>query len=119
MKYSIHLFLLLLVTQVSAQDKPLPYHEIPNYPEAFTAGNVAARVIDGLGFRFYWATEGLRPEDLSFKPNAQARTTLETAEHIYEMSIIILNSTTKTRPMFQVRIRNCLFLKCVGSRLKT
>lgn len=96
MQYSFGLLLLLMVVKVSAQDKTLPYYEIPKYPETFTAGNVAARVIDGLGFRFYWATEGLRPEDLSFKPNTQARTTLETVEHIYEMSMIILNSTTNT-----------------------
>ena len=96
MKYFLNAFLVLLVMQLSAQDKTLPYYEIPNYPETFTAGNVAARVIDGLGFRFYWATEGLRPEDLAFKPNAEARTCLETVEHIYEMSIIVLNSTTKS-----------------------
>jgi len=73
----------------------LPYREIPAYPEKFTAGNVAARVVDGLGFRYYWATEGLRPEDLTFQANKDGRTTLETVTHIYELSLTIVNATRK------------------------
>ena len=93
--------LLLLVAiivscQLRAQDKTLPYYEIPAAAENFTAGSVASRMIDGLGFRFYWATEGLRAEDLSFKPSESARTSEETIQHIYEMSRIIVNSTTNT-----------------------
>jgi hypothetical protein len=71
----------------------LPYREIPDYPATFTAGTVAARVVDGLGFRYYWATEGLRPEDLAFQPNKDGRTTLETIQHIYELTLSIANST--------------------------
>jgi len=79
-----------------AQDKSLPYDEIPAYPQSYYAGAVASRMIDGLGFRYYWATEGLRSQDLVFKPSTDARTTEETLAHIYEMSILILNATTKT-----------------------
>ncbi|MBS1505364.1 MAG: hypothetical protein JSS79_01850 [Bacteroidetes bacterium] len=73
----------------------LPYAEIPALPEKFSAGTVAARVIDGLGFRYYWATDGLRKEDLAFKPNADARTTEETLAHVYEMSFLVVNATLK------------------------
>ena len=73
----------------------LPYYQIPDYPEEYTATTVAARVIDGLGFRYYWATEGLREEDLNFQPNEDARTTRETLDHIYGMSWTILNATMK------------------------
>ena len=97
-------FLLLfffLATGINAQDEimknanaesDLPYYQIPPYPETYTAGTVAARLIDGLGFRYYWATEGLRPEDLQFRPNEAARTTEETLDHIYELSILIVNA---------------------------
>ena len=34
----------------------LPYYQIPEYPAEFTAETVAARMIDGLGFRYRWAT---------------------------------------------------------------
>ena len=69
----------------------LPFYEIPDYPESFTATTVAARMIEGLGFRYYWGTEGLRDEDLSFKPSEEGRTTLETLEHIHGLSTTIVN----------------------------
>ncbi len=68
----------------------LPYAEIPDYPAAYSAETVTARLIDGLGFRYYWATEGLRQEDLDFKPSDEARTSLETLEHIYGLSRTIV-----------------------------
>ncbi len=71
----------------------LPYSEVPDYPEAYTAGTVAARMIDGLGFRYYWATDSLRELDLNYKPSVDARTCMETLEHIYGMSTMILNAT--------------------------
>jgi hypothetical protein len=79
---------------VSAQE--LPYREIPVAPANYTAGGVAARLVDGLGFRFYWATDGLRAEDLAFKPGPNTRTSEETIAHIYGMSFMILNATKKT-----------------------
>lgn len=82
-------------SQQSSNGDTLPYYEIPPYPEKYTAGTVAARVVDGLGFRYYWATEGLRDEDLSFKPNEEARTILETIEHIYGLSLVVVNATTQ------------------------
>ena len=39
------------------------YHRIPGYPDHLSSTAVLARMLDGLGFRFYWATEGLRLED--------------------------------------------------------
>ena len=56
---------------------------------------MVARLLDGLGFRYYWATEGLRPEDLSFKPSESGRTTLETIDHIAGLSNFVLNSALK------------------------
>ena len=84
---------LLISTSIIAQsDMKLPYDEIPAYPDKYTAETVVARMIDGLGFRYYWATEGLRPEDLSFKPSAEARTTEETIDHIYGLTKVIVNA---------------------------
>lgn len=89
------LFIVVLMN-VSAQiDSNLPYYQIPDYPEKYTAETTAARMIDGLGFRYYWGTEGLRPEDLSFKPSKDGRTTAETIDHIYGLSLVILNATLK------------------------
>jgi hypothetical protein len=96
MKNILFLFVIIISFELHAQDKTLPYYEISAAAENFTAGSVASRMIDGLGFRFYWATEGLRTEDLNFKPSVDARTSEETIQHIYEMSRIIVNSTTNT-----------------------
>ena len=83
-----------MYTNLHAQDK-LPYHQIPEYPESYTAGAVAARMIDGLGFRYYWATEGLRPNDLNYKPSESGRMTKETIDHIYGLSRVVVNAATK------------------------
>ena len=96
MKVFIAISLMLSFVSMNAQDtseEKLPYYEIPDYPETFTAGTVAARLVDGLGFRYYWATEGLREEDLSYKPSPEGRTTGETIDHIYGLSKVIVNST--------------------------
>lgn len=89
----VALVFILGYTSITAQEKDLPYYEIPEAPEQFTPGTVAARMIDGLGFRYYWATEGLREEDLSYRPNEDARATQETIDHIFGLSEVIVNAT--------------------------
>ena len=79
-------------TTTSMQEK-LPYEEIGDSPETYTSATVAARMIDGLGYRYYWATEGLREEDLNFKPSDDARTTMETIFHLYGLSGTIVNAS--------------------------
>jgi len=66
----------------------LPYFQIPDYPESYSAYTVAARVIDGLGFRYYWATEGLTEKDLVYRPSEEARSMLETIDHIQNLGIL-------------------------------
>ena len=77
---------------MAQSEEPLPFYEIPDYPETYTAGTVAARMMDGLGFRYYWATEGLTKNDLAEKASASGRTSGETIEHIYGLSKFIRNS---------------------------
>lgn len=71
----------------------LPYYELPEASEKYTAGTVAARMVDALGFRFYWATFELGEKDLENRPNKDARNLLETVDHIMGLSETILNST--------------------------
>ena len=75
-----------------SNESELPYRTIPDYPGSYTPENVAARMIDGLGFRYYWATEGLRQEDLDFRPSEEARSSFETLIHIYGLSRVIRNA---------------------------
>ncbi|WP_282123965.1 hypothetical protein [Algibacter mikhailovii] len=94
MKKSILIFFLLITTIVMAQVKTndLPFYEIPASPEVYTSQTVAARMIDGLGFRYYWATEGLTEKDLAHKASESGRTSAETIEHLYGLSKFIRNS---------------------------
>lgn len=95
MKKTIYIFTILISTALFSQNETsdIPYYEIPAYSDTYTAGTVAARQVDALGFRFYWASEGLTEKDLIYKPNDSVRTTGETVNHIYDLSIIILNAT--------------------------
>ncbi len=79
---------------MNAQEK-LPYYEISEASETYTAGTVAARLVDGLGFRYYWASEGLKEADLVYKITDDSRSTEETIEHIYGLSKTIVNATLK------------------------
>ena len=72
-----------------------PYYEIPDYPAEFTAGTMASRMVDALGFRYYWASDSLTQKDLAYKSNAEGRSSVETLRHIYDLSKIIVNSTLK------------------------
>jgi len=94
MKYLFLVAFSFLMTDLSAQQESstLPYRTIPDAPEEYTNGAVIARLIDGLGYRFYWATEGLTDKDLDYKPSEDSRTTRETTDHIYGLSIAILNA---------------------------
>ena len=94
-KFTLLLTLLLAFTIEAQKKNDLPYYEIPNHPETYTASNVAARMVDGLGFRYYWSTEGLRAEDLNYKPSESGRTCEETIDHIYGLSTFILASISK------------------------
>ena len=97
MKAITLLFVLIVTTLTMAQnEEKLPYYEIPEHAERYTAGTVASRMVDGLGFRYYWATEGLRPEDLIYKASATGRTTNQTIDHIYGLSSFILNAISES-----------------------
>jgi uncharacterized damage-inducible protein DinB len=82
----------ILIFNVHAQDMNIPYEQIPEAPSDYTTGNVIGRMIDGLGYRYHWATKNLTKSDLSYKASEEGRTVLETLQHIYGMSEMILES---------------------------
>ena len=89
------LILVQIMNGQQSAEEPIPYKEIPAYPDSYTAGSVVSRMIDGLGFRYYWATNGLDEEDLAYKPSESNRTIEETIDHIYGLSRTIYNSAIK------------------------
>jgi hypothetical protein len=94
MNKAFNFFAAFLFT-MTATGQMLPYAIIPEQPIEYTAATVTARMIDGLGFRFYWATEGLSEQDYKFKPGDDARTIGETISHIYGLTNMIKYASLK------------------------
>ncbi|MFT6322228.1 MAG: hypothetical protein ACJAT4_003163 [Granulosicoccus sp.] len=101
---AVLIFSLLIFSNIMAQDEvkemskeemAIPYYEIPAAPENYDAAGVTARMIDGLGFRFYWASKDLTETDLEYQASETSRTTLETLEHVYGLSKTILNGISQ------------------------
>ncbi|MFT4986540.1 MAG: hypothetical protein ACI81Y_002215 [Glaciecola sp.] len=69
-----------------------PYAEIPAAPANYNAANATARSIDGLGYRFYWATDELTDNELDFEPGNENRTPREVMDHFVGLSETILNT---------------------------
>ncbi|MCW8131390.1 MAG: hypothetical protein KIS92_13660 [Planctomycetota bacterium] len=61
----------------------LPFREIPEAPAQVTGAAVLARMVEGLAFRYRWATEDLRESDAAFKPCESSMSLLELQKHIY------------------------------------
>ena len=66
----------------------LPYYRIPEPPKSMTATTVLLRLMDGLGFRYRWATEGLKAKDLEFQPCSTSMKVWELLAHIHKLLII-------------------------------
>jgi len=92
---SFIVFTLVSIQMTVAQENKLPYYEIPEYSKTFNAGTIAARMIDGLGFRYYWVTDNLTETDLKYRANAEGRSTEETIDHILSLSNYILSAALK------------------------
>ena len=95
MRYFFILVLSLNFLYMNSQDN-LPFYEISNYPESYSEAEIVGRMIDGLGFRYHWATEGLTEEDLNFRLPNDSRSSIETIGHIYDLSNMILNTALNT-----------------------
>lgn len=70
------------------------YSTIPAAPSEFNSGNVVSRMLHGAGFRYYWATEGITHEALTYQPSADGRNTLETIRHICDLTEGIMHVAT-------------------------
>ena len=73
-----------------------PFHIIPDSPDTISCANLIIRMLQGLGFRYHWATEGLRNKDLNYRPTNSAKNCLETLKHIYIL-VEIINAATQNK----------------------
>ena len=88
----IFLVFYLISTSLMSQNK-LPFKTIPGAPDNITTGTSLARMTQGIGFRYYWATEGLSAEDLKYRPSEEAQSMLETIK--LKLVKLLINSIWK------------------------
>ena len=62
------------------------FRSVTAYPERKDANGIVVRLIDGLGYRFCWATEGLTEDDYAFSPGAGCQTIGELVGHIWGLA---------------------------------
>ncbi|MDB4474045.1 hypothetical protein N9023_03490 [Opitutaceae bacterium] len=107
---------LIMTATLSLAEADRPYYyEIPAEPEGYSGPHVAARMVDGLGFRYFWATHGLRPEDLNWSPDGGEeagkvrRTTAATIDHVYSLARTVANATEGKANEFPLEIDHLTF----------
>ncbi|MFX1251661.1 MAG: hypothetical protein ACFFCZ_08625 [Promethearchaeota archaeon] len=59
------------------------FKSITTYPDRIDGTAVITRLIDGLGYRFFWATEGLRETDYHYCPGNDCKSIAELIKHIW------------------------------------
>lgn len=64
-------------------------YQIASAPEKLTGASVFARIVDGLAFRYYWATEGLRDEDFDFRPGPESMSMRELLKHVSNLTNMV------------------------------
>lgn len=77
------------------------FYRVSAYPDEVSAGAAIARLLDGLGFRFYWSVSGLDESDFDFTPGRGCNSIGDIVRHIWGlMNWILINvhGRTQSRP---------------------
>lgn len=123
----IFLFTLSINAQTDKKEIDLPFSEIGEYPADFSQANIISRMIEGLGYRYYWATKSLTENDLNYKSSEGARSTIQIIEHIYSLTMMISSSFEKKEFKFtsvtynydELRTKTLLKLKYIHDELRS
>ncbi len=73
------------------------FNEMGDHPEKFSICTSISQTLNGFAFRYFWATDGLSEDDLSYQPGNEGRTIYQTLNHIYKM-IDFLGCTIEGTP---------------------
>jgi hypothetical protein len=66
----------------------LPFRAIPQAPQEISAATVLTRLVDGLAFRYRWATEDLRSSDAEFRASPESKSIHEMLIHIMDLAVV-------------------------------
>jgi len=67
------------------RNQELPFEDISKTPNDLTATNTLLRMVEGLAFRYRWATENLSEENIKFKPHPTSMSVEEVNAHIFDL----------------------------------
>ena len=67
------------------KNQELPFEDISKTPTELTATNTLLRTVEGLAFRYRWATENLSEENIKFRPHPTSMSIEEVNSHIYDL----------------------------------
>ena len=112
--------------QIYEQEFSLPFSDISEYPTEFSQANIVLRMIEGLGYRYYWASKSLSETDLEYKSSEDARSTLEIIKHIHSLTNMISSSFKNQQYEFsnvnysykELREKTLLNLEYIHEQLK-
>ncbi len=96
----------------------LPYYVLPEPPEKMNATGLLIRLVDSFGFRYRWATEGLRDEDMEFHACDSSMSLDELLTHVHGLisvteAFIMGNEREKIVPTsLEERRRKTLKIAC-------
>ena len=66
-------------------NQELPFADISVVPNNITATNTLLRMVEGLAFRYRWATENLSEENIKFRPHPTSMSIEELNSHIFDL----------------------------------
>ena len=66
-------------------NQELPFKDISQTPNELTVTNTLLRMVEGLAFRYRWATENLSEENIKFRPHPTSMSIEEVNSHIFDL----------------------------------
>ena len=67
------------------RNQELPFKDISQTPLELTATNTLLRLVEGLAFRYRWATQNLSEENIKFRPHPTSMNIEEVNNHIFDL----------------------------------
>ena len=67
------------------RNQELPFKDISQTPFELTATNTLLRIVEGLAFRYRWATQNLSEENIKFRPHPTSMNIEEVNNHIFDL----------------------------------
>ena len=107
------------------RNQELPFEDISKTPVELTATNTLLRMVEGLAFRYRWATENLSEENIKFKPHPTSMNIEEVNAHIFDLvnsTFTVFGGEKQNKDSLnsfqQIRKKSLFVLQDLSERLK-